>query len=177
MLHVCGKTVPTHWPNTYIRVVTKGRTTKACVAIIIGCFLQFILARIIGCALQGKNLLCPAIGSTYFLVVSVSLLLISSASFTKIYKTVRNKMTLTARIKEYKSTVASFLYLINSAVTMAVYVGIAVYYTIQEQRMVETANLIMKTCPCNKYPLKPHFYIVKLGFSGVYLFFLFCSKT
>ena len=71
-----------NWPNTYIRVVTKGRTTKACVAIIIGCFLQFILARIIGCALQGKNLLCPAIGSTYFLVVSVCLLLISSASFT-----------------------------------------------------------------------------------------------
>ena len=50
-------------------------------------------------------------------------------------------MTLTARIKEYKSSVASFLYLINSAVTMAIYVGIAVYYTIQEQRVVEIANL------------------------------------
>ena len=32
---------------------------------------------------------------------------------------------------------------------------------------------IRKTCPCNVYPLKPHFYIVKLGFAGVYLFFLF----
>ena len=26
-------------------------------------------------------------------------------------------------------------------------------------------------------PLKPHFYIVKLGYAGVYLFFLFLFKT
>ena len=29
---------------------------------------------------------------------------------------------------------------------------------------------IRKTCSCNEYPLKPHFYIVKLGFALVYLF-------
>ena len=33
--------------------------------------------------------------------------------------------------------------------------------------------LIMKTCPCNEHPLTPHFYIGKLGFTGVYIFFLF----
>ena len=32
---------------------------------------------------------------------------------------------------------------------------------------------IMQTCPCNVHPLTPHFYIVKLGFTGVYIFFLF----
>ena len=32
---------------------------------------------------------------------------------------------------------------------------------------------ITKTCPCNVYPLEPHFYIEKLGYAGVYLFFLF----
>ena len=32
---------------------------------------------------------------------------------------------------------------------------------------------IRKSCPCNKYPPEPHLYIVKLGFAGVYLFFLF----
>ena len=30
---------------------------------------------------------------------------------------------------------------------------------------------IRKTCPSNVYPLKPHFYIVKLGFAGMYLVF------
>ena len=31
---------------------------------------------------------------------------------------------------------------------------------------------IRKTCPCNEYPLKPNFYIAKLGYAGIYLFFL-----
>ena len=31
----------------------------------------------------------------------------------------------------------------------------------------------MLTCPCNVHPLTPHFYIVKLGFTGVYIIFLF----
>ena len=37
--------------------------------------------------------------------------------------------------------------------------------------------LIKKTCPCNIYPLIPHFYIAKLGYAGVYLFFLFLLQT
>ena len=32
---------------------------------------------------------------------------------------------------------------------------------------------IMQTCPCIVHPLTPHFYIVELGFTGVYIFFLF----
>ena len=38
-------------------------------------------------------------------------------------------------------------------------------------------SIIRKTCPCNIYPLKPHFYIVKLGYAGVYLFFLFLLRN
>ena len=35
-----------------------------------------------------------------------------------------------------------------------------------------------KTCLYNFYPLKPHFYRVKLGFTGVYIiFFLFLLKN
>ena len=36
---------------------------------------------------------------------------------------------------------------------------------------------IMQTCPCNVYPLTPHFYIVKLGFTGVYIIFLFLLQN
>ena len=36
---------------------------------------------------------------------------------------------------------------------------------------------IRKTCPCNVYPLKPHFYIVKMGYAGVYIFFLFLLQN
>ena len=30
----------------------------------------------------------------------------------------------------------------------------------------------MITSPCNEYPITPHFYILKLGFTGVYICFL-----
>ena len=30
----------------------------------------------------------------------------------------------------------------------------------------------MQTSPCNEYPLTPHFYIVKLGFTGGISYFL-----
>ena len=40
------------------------------------------------------------------------------------------------------------------------------------QRVVKVNNFIRKTCLYNSDPLKPHFYIVKLGFTGVYIIFL-----
>ena len=40
------------------------------------------------------------------------------------------------------------------------------------------SNIITKTCLYNFDPRKPHFYIVKLGFTGVNIIFsYFCSKT
>ena len=39
------------------------------------------------------------------------------------------------------------------------------------------ADRITKTYLCNFDPLKPHFYIVKLGFTGVYIIFLFLLKN
>ena len=40
-----------------------------------------------------------------------------------------------------------------------------------------SCNTIRKTCPCNVYPLEPHFYIAKLGYARVYLFFLFLLQN
>ena len=31
------------------------------------------------------------------------------------------------------------------------------------------ASSIMLTCPCNVHPISSHFYIVKLGFTGIYI--------
>ena len=39
----------------------------------------------------------------------------------------------------------------------------------------ETHTNITKTSPCNEDSLTPHFYIVKLGFTGVYIIFLFLN--
>ena len=41
---------------------------------------------------------------------------------------------------------------------------------------VSRLDFIMKTCLYNLDPLKPHFYIVKLGFTGVYIIFLISAQ-
>ena len=41
----------------------------------------------------------------------------------------------------------------------------------------ECMNGITKTCLYNFDPLKPHFYIVKLGFTGVYSIFLISAQN
>ena len=43
--------------------------------------------------------------------------------------------------------------------------------------MQSIACYIMLICPCNVYPLTPHFYIVKQRFTGVFIFSYFCSKN
>ena len=56
------------------------------------------------------------------------------------------------------------------------------FQTFQELRRLDLSwnqyftpgnDSITKTSPCNEHPLTPHFYIVKLGFTGVYIIFLF----
>ena len=52
-----------------------------------------------------------------------------------------------------------------------------VCFMINAQRPVCLRIVITKTCPCNEYPLIPHYYIAKLGYAGVYLFFLFLLQN
>ena len=37
------------------------------------------------------------------------------------------------------------------------------FFQIQTNLFFKRFQIIRKTCPCNEYPLKPHFYIVKTG--------------
>ena len=54
------------------------------------------------------------------------------------------------------------------------------YFVCEEmfQAFIPVERLIMrKTCPCNIYPLEPHFYTAKLRYVGVYLFVLFLLQN
>ena len=44
-------------------------------------------------------------------------------------------------------------------------------------RHMQDSFCITKTCLYNFDPLKPHFYIVKLGFAGVYIIFVISAKN
>ena len=46
-----------------------------------------------------------------------------------------------------------------------------------KQKNNNKKQLITKTCLYSFDPLKPHFYIVKLGFTGVYIIFLISAQN
>ena len=43
--------------------------------------------------------------------------------------------------------------------------------------LIYNPHIVTKTCPYNVDPLKPHFYIVKVGFTGVYINFLISAQN
>ena len=74
-------------------------------------------------------------------------------------------------------------------ISMYVYVRLSVVFTSLSlflcynqfcfmDKLTETLYVITKTSLYNFDPLKPHFYIVKLGLTwGIHYFSYFCSKT
>ena len=47
---------------------------------------------------------------------------------------------------------------------------------VEEDRRVRLRDIIMKTCLYNFDPHKPNFFVVKLGFTGVYVIFLIFAQ-
>ena len=56
--------------------------------------------------------------------------------------------------------------------TESLYLRLCVSTVINDESCTIALYNIMKTCLYNFDPLQPHFYIVKLGFTGVYIIFL-----
>ena len=54
---------------------------------------------------------------------------------------------------------------------------VLISYTVVSERKMLQYSYITKTCLYNTDPFKPHFYIVKLGFTGVYIIFLISAQN
>ena len=60
----------------------------------------------------------------------------------------------------------------SKGLDQVVFPGFCVYTFPKVQFVYNVAERITKTYPYNFDPIKPHFYIVKLRFTGVYIRFL-----
>ena len=72
-------------------------------------------------------------------------------------------------------TIACYCFELNSYIRsfgVGFLCPIIIVYSVAHYSMKVSAD-IMLTCPCNVHPLTPHFYIVKMGFIGVLIIFLF----
>ena len=70
------------------------------------------------------------------------------------------------------------MYIDNISNIFSVCVCVVYFELLHEHRIMKTKLIFLfGLSPCNEDPLTPHFYIVKLGCTGVYIISYFCSKT
>ena len=81
-------------------------------------------------------------------------------------------------MQRFRFVIAVLFYQRNFQVNFSLFLYIASYaYTHNRCFSIEIRTIITKTYLYNLDPLKPHFYIVKLGFTGVYIIFFISAQN
>ena len=119
-----------NWPYIYMRLGTKRRTRKLCIAIIVVSLLQYLLIRLLLCNARGKTTSCSVQLGIYFALSLIISFVVSVAAYAKIFAVIFKSTTKTASLREYKGTRTSFLFLLNSTVTLGTYIAIAIYLAV-----------------------------------------------
>ena len=119
-----------NWPYIYIRLGNKRRTRKVCICIIVVSLLQYLLIRLLLCNARGKATSCSSTLGNYYAIILTCCLVVSIAAYVKIFALVYKSSTKMTNLAEYKGTRASFLFLLNSAVTFSGYIAIAIYLAV-----------------------------------------------
>ena len=132
-----------NWPYIYLKT-SKTLIRKVCLCIIALSFLQFLLIKGLGCFALGRYRNC--IGTFYFPVICLLALVSSFAVFIQIYTIIRRKAL---AIKQYKGTIATFMYLVNSSCFIGLYLGLSLYKTVLSANdevptgwLVQTADVV-----------------------------------
>ena len=112
-----------NWPYIYLKKSTR-LVRNVCLSIIVLSFLHFALLKGTVCYARGQYYKC--IMNIYFPVACALILVSSFAAFIQIYTVIRRK---SLAMRQYRATIASFMYLVNCTVFIGVYLGLAVFHT------------------------------------------------
>lgn len=129
-----------NWPYVYLRVATMERTRSFCFVIIILSFLQYVAVRVTLCY-DGyvTKIFSSRTGMTiYMMVISVLSLLISFISYFQIFRIIIRKGAVQGHrfaITQYKGTMTSFMYLLNTAVTQLINSGILAFAVVNKHNI------------------------------------------
>ena len=130
-----------NWPYVFLRVGSKGTIRKVCICIIVACFLQYVLFQGLVCYSRGKFLGCKAELAAYYFFICVFGFTASVASYMKVFSIIRNR-SVGENLKQFKGTAASFIYLINSAITIGTYIGISIYFAVMVAKGTDFDGMI-----------------------------------
>ena len=118
-----------NWPYVYLRLMTERRMKGACIAVSMFGFLQYAVMRGVLCYARDKEGKCGLEFSVYLVAISIVVPAISFISFVKIYNIIcksKDKHQQMHSIRQYKGTIAAFLVLLNTTVSMFIWLGLSV---------------------------------------------------
>ena len=122
-----------NWPYVYLKVATKHRIRLVCGGIFILSFLQYVAYRGSICYARNMSRKCGLPVPVYYFMLSFILPVASFASYMKIYKIIRNSAT-KQPIRQYKGTLVSFLFLVNSVASLLILLGLSLYNIFRPDR-------------------------------------------
>ena len=134
-----------NWPYIYIRVATKSRTRIIGGGICVVSFLHYVAVRGFACYAKNKFVDCGLGIQAYFLVISILVPILSFISYGKIYGIVRQKTTeqkFKYRLTQYKGTILSFMYLMNTTINLIIYLGLATFYVVRSMKGVKEDGVV-----------------------------------
>ena len=119
-----------NWPYAFLRLGTRGRIRKERFSVIIYSFLQYIIFQGIACFSRGKAAVCIPERFIYYVVICTVTPICSILIYIKIFRIIRNRRIGMVDLRQYKGTTVSFVFLLNSAVTIVTLNSLLVYYVI-----------------------------------------------
>ena len=140
-----------NWPYLYLKVTTKRRTRIICALICLVALLQSCAVRGFACYASHKFMNCGMGIQVYFVMITVIVPIVSFSSYGKIFTIVRQKGIehhYKYRLSQYKGTVVSFMYLINTTFNTIVYLGLATFYVIRSRQGVKEDGLLAMVTDC-----------------------------
>ena len=126
-----------NWTYFYHRYNTETRTRIICTCISIGAFLQYTLVRVFACYVPQRPVNCGIGLQAYFLTISIVIPIVAFICYAKIYGIVRQKTAekqFKYRLTDYKGTLVSFMYLVNTTINLIVYLGLSIFFVIRSKQ-------------------------------------------
>ena len=123
-----------NWPYRYLKIASRQRTRHVCGAVFILGLLQYIIVRGTVCYTTNMIVYCGKGLKVYLIMIFVGMPVVSFISYGKVYRIIKqNKEQIRRRHRliDFKGTMVSFLYLINTALCSVVYFVTGIYVLVK----------------------------------------------
>ena len=142
-------------PYLFLRLATEKRIKLVCGGVIVVSILQYVAVRGFACYARNRFQSCGIGIAIYHVIITITVIFLSYISYFKILKIIYmrdSKQKYKHSISQYKGTMVSLIYLVNTTFISVVYIGLSLFAFKKQVggeqqdgsigRLVDAANLV-----------------------------------